>query len=471
MPRFKNPQEKIMSDLKKAIVEHDKRVVPKTQKVARQICKLLEDILTTLGYGDTGVWIVSLRKQISKKDNCMFKVLRRKNRAILCRVKPGDNSTCWEAFLRPPQGLMLDQIYNDLAMVKPDATVTIAKNRLAKIQVPSKTTQSSIQNKETKMPNTQETSKPKQETNEPKVEKVEESQVLSIPKVEPSRLMIQAEAKQSIELPVAANAQRNSISPTPSNMPLAIPYNVKSANKDLLALDHGLIALAMGIPKTAGGYLAKKLGIQILIQELDLRSFVKYNSYYNSPMKVATTIIDGLEHNKRWVTRWKNATGTTLGYHLSPGGVQRIEDLKLSMPQELLNRINKPNLVKIKKTWRRSENESYYRRREEAKTANLSRDNTVKNIDNVPGSVQDIIKKARLSQDNINDIAANLLAYKSGLEINVQEAASLKEKLSKLQEEYDKIVSDIQAAETLLQEEEQTLELLKSSITNKLLNS
>jgi hypothetical protein len=78
---------------------------------------LLEDMLLELDYD--GNWKLKFAMQLRQKNAKKFKVVRQEGRAIRIRTKPGNNESCWESILTPPENLLTQDVVETLKKVHP----------------------------------------------------------------------------------------------------------------------------------------------------------------------------------------------------------------------------------------------------------------------------------------------------------------------------------------------------------------
>jgi len=78
---------------------------------------LLEDLLLDLDYD--GTWKLKFSMQLRQKNAKKFKVVRQEGRSIRIRTKPGNNESCWESILTPPQEVLTQDVVETLQKVHP----------------------------------------------------------------------------------------------------------------------------------------------------------------------------------------------------------------------------------------------------------------------------------------------------------------------------------------------------------------
>lgn len=483
--------------LEKVAVETCGRVTPKVRKVADETCKLVSDILTKLGYGGRGKFTLGLKRQVCRKTEVVFQVVQKKDRSILCRTKPGDNGTCWEVFLNPPQGLLVDQVYNDLRMVKPNGEIGRIPGLSQRI---SQLTKPFDPHEKRRMDSTLESPPELPPAPQPVAEKppvvlqkpvpapvVEQKPVVKPPVVEQKPAVKPAEQNPSPKVtvePTMENATEKPILSLPKP-PLAIPAHIRAVKDDPVALDHGLIALAFVIDDTANGHVLRGTATQVLIQELDLSSFVKKNGRYQSPIKVATSIIRGL-CDRGLVSRWyypirknlqrttakKGGYPTTKGLTFTPSGRARVEMLREKLPADLQARLYKPTLVEI---------HNYYHRYDHMQTEeNIVSPVLSSPVPAPPAPTKDKAPSSALEQlEKMQPLLAQLTERKKAVEecdallntCNERELAfattteQLERKFGEVQREYERLKNEIESVKTEIQkvkDEKQTVLALKS---------
>lgn len=485
--------------LEKVAVETCGRVTPKVRKVAEDTCKLMSDILTKLGYGGRGKFTLGLKRQVCRKTEVVFQVVQKKDRSILCRTKPGDNGTCWEVFLNPPQGLLVDQVYNDLRMVKPNGEIGRIpglSQRIAQLTKPFDP------HEKRRMESTLESPPEPAPAPQPPAPVVEQKPA---PVVAPAPVVVAqppapiVEQKPAVvKSPTVEQTPKATVEPTMENAtekpilslpkpPLAIPAHIRAVKDDPVALDHGLIALAFVIDDTANGHVLRGTATQVLIQELDLANFVKKNGRYASPIKVATSIIRGL-CDRGLVSRWyypirknlqrttakKGGYPTTKGLTFTPSGRARVEMLREKLPADLQARLYKPTLVEI---------HSYYHRYDHMQT---EEENPVtvspvlsSPVPAPPAPHKDKPSSALDQLEKMQPLLAQLTERKKAVEecdallstCNERELAfatateQLERKFGEVQREYEKLKAEIEGVKTEIQkvkDEKQTVLALKA---------
>ena len=440
------------------------KITSKKHKIAEDIAKITKKILLQFSYKK--LWTIGLKQQITNKSDFVFKFVGRHKNAIICRFKPGDNSTCWDIYLNPPKGYLIDEIISNLKQVPLDAEfIRLPQAREAKIMAQG-IGKSAVPSAVPRIPLSVPASPPipfpvRQTVDEPD----DEDLIQEINSMDDS--MESMESMESMDFRYVSSSPR----------PLAIPLSVQILGEDLQTLDHGLVALTFGIANTPEGHVLRSFAGQILIQELGLIEFVSKSEKYSDPSKAAAAIIKGL-CNRGFVNRWyhpirkdlqrlKKATEpTTKGFTLSPSGRQRIELLKNNLPLELKKKLFRPDLLVIDKLWHKSE-----RCVAPVTQSTYKTDDTQTMIDLVKSLI--VVREQR--KQSIKEFDSLIDSYRkqqvslnSEKEVATRRLETIKIEFQKLEAQMIQLQSDIVAAETLKSEEEIALECLRMHIEDTL---
>lgn len=320
------------------------------KQVAAITADLVKSILDQLGYEKE--WTISLIKQISKKNDFKFQVTSRRGTAIICRTKPGDNSTAWEIMLIPPKGYLVDQIFNDLKTVPESGKMikTPLSKKLNILDVNPKLPTP------IRLPLPPIPSRSEREQQKPFIVPLEkeipvQTKPVEIPVKIPEQVVQIVPEKESLQIvPEKESPQIISV----EDEALFIK-DLTGLRENSLAMRNGLVALCYGMSINDHAVLRKE-AIQILIQELGLIEFVKNNTAYTDPVKVATTIINGLTDNGH-ISRWhhpqqkgktKRVRDTTKGYLLTPMGRAFLDQHKDKLPEFVKNKLFHPENIVFK---------------------------------------------------------------------------------------------------------------------------
>jgi len=77
-------------------------------KLERTSVALLQEHLEAVGAD--GDFLATAREQITFRSNIKFKFVRYENGQLICKLKPGDNSTAWTWYVTPPTGVDGDRL-------------------------------------------------------------------------------------------------------------------------------------------------------------------------------------------------------------------------------------------------------------------------------------------------------------------------------------------------------------------------
>lgn len=88
-----------------------------SSKLINPTLKLVQTVLSRLEYERE--WHVSFNTRIRSKADKKWITVRTESNAIRVKTKPGDNSTAWEILLMPPQGYVLQEIFDKLKRIHP----------------------------------------------------------------------------------------------------------------------------------------------------------------------------------------------------------------------------------------------------------------------------------------------------------------------------------------------------------------
>ena len=307
----------------------------KAKKTAEETARMVQKILSQFNY--VGKWKIVLVSQITKRSDFKFQVIARRGQTIVCRTKPGDNGTCWETALWPPQGYILDQIYSDLRMVPPNGEME-KKLAVPKISVSPLILSTPVA-----------TSVKEETTPTAKEEKVEEKKVLPppppashpalpVPVFKKEVGIVQTEAPKSPPIQTGTSLAKPIIAPVKVEeepvkfLSLAGVY-VDTVGESSHVKNKGFFAVCFGIDPIDGS-VSRQMAIQLLIQHLDLPAFVKTSQKYSDPVRSASMIIKGLVRDgllSRWnaaARKEKRTRIKTKGYILTPVGRAKLEELK-----------------------------------------------------------------------------------------------------------------------------------------------
>ena len=257
---------------------------------------LLKSVLTGLGY--SGVWTLAIIRQIRKKGNIKFQLVKRKGGGIHIRIKYGGNDTAFDCILTPPPGHPVQAVMDDLRGVHPQNLITIPVIRNEPLDTggiriaPPPTYEFDGDNDEETTP-----------------------EVMPEPPEAPVRPSLALE-----------------------------PLRVIGLGDNGTALTHALCALS-AILDPDGGVL-RKLAIATIIDELDLNGFCEVHPQYNVPNKAAAVIVKGLV-KRGWVSRWmypcrNGSSQTTKGYLITPAGRDRLRGMRDLMPDPIQAKVFKP---------------------------------------------------------------------------------------------------------------------------------
>lgn len=316
------------------------------KQVAAITADLVKSILEQLGYEKE--WTISLIKQISKKNDFKFQVASRRGTTIICRTKPGDNSTAWEIMLIPPKGYLVDQIFNDLKTVPENG-------KMIKIPLSKKLNILDVNPRipmpiRLPLPPIPFRDKPV-EIQKPFIVPVEKPPVQTKPIEVPVPVQtIEVVQTKPIEVPVPVPPVQTK--PVQSNGEFLFIKDLTALRENSLAMRNGLLAICYGMSTNDHAVLRKE-AIQIIIQELGLVEFVKNNINYADPVKAATAIINGLTDNG-YISRWhypqqkgktKRVRDTTKGYLLTPVGRTFLDQHKENLPESVKNKLFHPENI------------------------------------------------------------------------------------------------------------------------------
>lgn len=309
-----------------------------TKKTANETAKLVHGILKQFAY--TGKWTICLINRITLRGEVRFRVSGRQRQSIICVTKPGDNSSAWEISLNPPQGISLETIYSDLRSVPPSGRMLIPPSIGRNVVEIMPNVKALASQPIAMVPIPSIASPPKEEKPVPIATP---PSPVSVPAV-----TIDADDALKTLMGIKPIAKEAPVKATQSN-PLAISSVATRIGDDPTSLNHGLIALCMGM-NPQDGSIFRANAIRLLIQELAINDFVR-NSRYTHPIKTATQLMRGLV-DKGYVSRWtatRRKPGRlregTKAYLLTPMGRQQLLDLTPKMPPEVRDRLWKPDRI------------------------------------------------------------------------------------------------------------------------------
>jgi len=317
------------------------------EKIVSETSKLMETILNELGYENE--WHIVFRRQQSKKEEFKFQLLRREGAGIVARTKPGDNGTCWEILIIPPQGLTLGSVYEDLRRVHPKKLFIPRPIRddnklipeifkpprlgpLDKLPIGS--------NLPSSIPSIDELLKPKYEiANTRPIEP--EPEPIPVPVVEAPKPVAPAPTPPT---PIPAPVHVPVIAPIPAPIATNVldvlkldPAHITGKlQENPIAIEHGLLALGI-VANEIDGHVLRAVAMGTLIATLDLVSIVRVHPGYQRPFRAASGVAKGL-CGAGYFTRWncrpsKKKSGsrvreTTKGFIITPSGRAKLEELK-----------------------------------------------------------------------------------------------------------------------------------------------
>lgn len=299
------------------------RITPKAQTQANNMCKMLADLLSALGY--KGKWTISFQRQTSNKiGDFVFQAIRKHSpTSLICRGKYGGANTCWDFFLNPPAHYDVDDVFETLK--------TVPRNAKIKTKLLGRSITQAINQKAPMQPLIG--------IGQSKVPVPTTDHVVSNPPV----------VKTEVAKPVI---ETKPTKPNPLLLTMGEHSNIK-VMEDNEFLNKALVAICFGIDSFTL-YINRVTTMKLLYTELGLDNFIKDNSAYSTKTAVATTLIRGLV-NKGLLSRCGSAQrkktqrvrDTTKGYMLTPTGRQRVESFKAGLDESIQKRLFHPELLSL----------------------------------------------------------------------------------------------------------------------------
>lgn len=376
------------------VVPHSPGASASLHRIVRSTASLVGQVLAALDY--RGEWSISFVRHIRKKANEKFRVLRYHQNGVLARTKPGDNGSCWEIVICPPQPYKIHDVYKKMLgfnynRMRPNARILEASPAVADLiaagqgpiplaSTPEKIVPPVIEKPEKINSPIIETPPPKKA---PPIEAPTATEFLlnilskgPMFKKDIERLGDQAgfaiKTLESVKLQIGALHRRQGFGPgsmfewylptkdtgaemlpkQTSESPLGKDFTLKidssavdSLCNDAAVLNHGLMALA--IKANDDGSIFRQVAVAALVDYLELKSFIIEHPVYNDPIKAATIILKGLKKHG-FISLWNCAPrgssrvrATTKGYIIAPPGRQQLlelsKHLKLNINDHLLN--------------------------------------------------------------------------------------------------------------------------------------
>lgn len=294
--------------------------LPKAEREFRQVPKtltLLGRVLTRFEY--QGTWEVRFIRPTSKKGE-LFRVTKRDQNNIYCKVKLGDLENMWEIVIVSPAGYASSEVYSNLLQVDP--------RRLFIQDAPQQSSEPSVINDD-KHPHF---AIPVLRDNAEAPSRVSVDELLAVPVDEPPK----AEENAPVEEPPKELEPAKFIPHSFLRLDPSFARNLKDTED--FVIDRALIVCAI-LSDPEHKAARRRDAIIAISKELDLDAFVSKQGGYQNGEKAARSIVMTL-CNKAFMVSKKyggHQSGTTSHYMLGPPAENRLK--KINMPADLRKRL------------------------------------------------------------------------------------------------------------------------------------